>query len=140
MSFGPLYCQHCAKPYWVEVRRRLAFSRFCSRLCRARGTNTPEVIAKKIRRGPQHGRFVPVGTRRQWRGVPGVVVKTDQGWQREHRVVAGAKCGEIVHHRDHDPTNNHPVNLMVMTQSEHAKLHSQMVAQQLNSSLVVAIA
>lgn len=46
-----------------------------------------------------------------------------------HRVVAEQKLGrklrpgEIVHHIDGNKRNNHPDNLMVMTQSEHAKLH-----------------
>lgn len=50
--------------------------------------------------------------------------------RHEHRVVMEQKLGrpllpgEIVHHIDHDKKNNHPDNLMVMTQSEHARLHS----------------
>jgi hypothetical protein len=34
--------------------------------------------------------------------------------------------GEIVHHLDGDKWNNHPSNLLVMTQSEHARIHCQM--------------
>ena len=47
-----------------------------------------------------------------------------------HRVVAEEKIGrklekgEIVHHIDGDKWNNHPDNLEVMTQSEHARIHS----------------
>lgn len=50
--------------------------------------------------------------------------------RHEHRVVMEQKLGrellpgEIVHHIDHNKKNNHPDNLMVMTQSEHARLHS----------------
>lgn len=50
--------------------------------------------------------------------------------RHEHRVVMEQKLGrallpgEIVHHVDHNKKNNHPDNLVVMTQSEHAKLHS----------------
>lgn len=46
-----------------------------------------------------------------------------------HRIVAEQKLGrplepgEIVHHIDGDKRNNHPDNLAVMTQSEHARLH-----------------
>lgn len=32
--------------------------------------------------------------------------------------------GESVHHIDHDKTNNHPSNLLVMSASEHARLHA----------------
>jgi len=47
-----------------------------------------------------------------------------------HRVVAEQKLGrplergEIVHHLDGDKWNNAPENLEVMTQAEHARLHS----------------
>lgn len=46
-----------------------------------------------------------------------------------HRIVAEQKLGrklekgEIVHHIDGNKRNNSPDNLMVMTQSEHARLH-----------------
>lgn len=46
-----------------------------------------------------------------------------------HRVVAEQilgrplKEGEIVHHIDGNKRNNDPSNLMVMTQSEHCRLH-----------------
>jgi hypothetical protein len=112
----------------VNAKRRLAITKFCSVLCRARGQPS-EVHAKKVHRGQDHPRFVPVGTRRQWAGRPGVSVKTDQGWEREHRVVVGAPNRSkqeqyaVVHHIDGDPTNNTPENLQVMTQAQHALLH-----------------
>jgi len=46
-----------------------------------------------------------------------------------HRVVAEIKLGrplertEVVHHKDHNKWNNHPDNLEVMTQAEHARIH-----------------
>lgn len=48
----------------------------------------------------------------------------------EHVVVMEGIIGrrlfhnECVHHIDHDKTNNHPSNLMLMTKSEHASLHA----------------
>lgn len=51
------------------------------------------------------------------------------GQRHEHRRVAEQKLGrplllgEIVHHRDHNKRNNHPDNLEVMTQAEHARIH-----------------
>ena len=124
MLFGPLICQFCGKEYMVNERRRLTISRFCSRSCRGSGPNP-----KKALLGPKHPKFVPIGTRRQWEGVPGVMVKTEDGWEREHRVIAGAPSRSqyeqriIVHHVNGDPTDNRPENLEVMTQAEHAKLH-----------------
>lgn len=42
----------------------------------------------------------------------------------EHRKVAGAKPGQIVHHIDGDPLNNERVNLHVFnSQAEHARAH-----------------
>jgi len=123
MPFGPLTCQYCGKTYTVNAQKRLAVTKFCSRLCRARGTVTPEINAKKAHYGAQHPKYVPVGTRRIWQGVPGVQVKTDQGWEREHRVVAQPGPNQVVHHINGDPTDNRPENLEIMTQTEHAKLH-----------------
>lgn len=48
-----------------------------------------------------------------------------------HRLIAEAaigrflKRGESVHHKDHDPMNNHWSNLEVMTQAQHAKVHTK---------------
>lgn len=54
------------------------------------------------------------------------------GWVYEHRVVAEDFLGrplhkdEEVHHLDENKTNNHPENLLVLTQSQHQKLHGWM--------------
>lgn len=47
-----------------------------------------------------------------------------------HRIVAEQKVGrpltraEVVHHLDHDPYNNAPENLEVLTHAEHSALHN----------------
>ncbi|QBJ02936.1 HNH endonuclease [Pseudomonas phage Psa21] len=54
------------------------------------------------------------------------------GWVYEHRVVAEEFMGrplakdEEVHHLDENKMNNHPENLLVLTQSQHQKLHGWM--------------
>jgi hypothetical protein len=123
MPFGPLTCEYCANIYTVSARRRVASSRFCSILCRARGTVTPEVNAKKAHYGAKHPKYVPSGTRRVWEGQPWVKVKTDQGWELEHRLVAQPGADQVVHHVNGDPTDNRPENLEAMTQAEHARRH-----------------
>lgn len=68
-----------------------------------------------------------------WRGG---VTKDSLGYLRDnpskgyqHRVVMERTLGrkllstEIVHHKDHNKTNNHPDNLCVMTRAEHLKHH-----------------
>lgn len=55
----------------------------------------------------------------------------DRGYVYLHRLIAEAHLGrflrpdEVVHHKDHNPENNHWANLQVMTQSEHFRLHRQ---------------
>ncbi len=52
------------------------------------------------------------------------------GYFAEHRKVAEQKVGrplrpdEVVHHVNHDKTDNRPENLEVLTRSEHVKLHA----------------
>jgi hypothetical protein len=49
--------------------------------------------------------------------------------RHKHRIVAEEMLGrpllpeEVVHHIDHDKTNNDPSNLQIMTRAEHARLH-----------------
>lgn len=56
---------------------------------------------------------------------------TKTACRHTHRVVMEQALGrplakgEIVHHRDGDKLNNDPSNLEVMTQAEHASLHSK---------------
>jgi len=58
------------------------------------------------------------------------IIWTPDGERLEHRVAAERHLGrtlgadEIVHHRDGNKSNNTPENLEVMSQGQHAKLHS----------------
>lgn len=59
-----------------------------------------------------------------------VRIKTASGWRLEHRVVAAQRLGrallpgEVVHHLDHDKTNNAPENLEVLpSQRHHGERH-----------------
>ena len=52
---------------------------------------------------------------------------------REHVLIAEEKIGrklkenEVVHHMDGDKRNNNPENLAVVTRSEHAKIHANVL-------------
>jgi len=64
----------------------------------------------------------------KYRGTGSKTYVKENG-RHQHRVVMEKKLGrklrkgEIVHHVDHNKKNNHPDNLQVMTQGEHARLH-----------------
>lgn len=63
-------------------------------------------------------REIPIGTRRR-RADGYINIKTEEGWEPEHRVVAAQKANralkksEIVHHIDGNPLNNAPENLTI---------------------------
>jgi len=86
--------------------------------------NTPEANAKKGRKGEHHPNWAVIGSK-SLSSHGYVKVKTESGWEYEHRVVTGALPGEDVHHRDEDKINNNPINLERLSPSEHAQLHRQ---------------
>lgn len=58
---------------------------------------------------------------KEWIGNHGYIVNKNG---LKHRQIAGAKPGEVVHHKDGNKMNNSPENLEVFpSQSVHAKLH-----------------
>lgn len=59
-----------------------------------------------------------------------VKVKVDGVWVSEHRYVVEQHLGrklvkgkEVVHHKDHNPSNNAIKNLEVLSPSQHSSLH-----------------
>lgn len=47
----------------------------------------------------------------------------------EHRIVAKAKKGFIVHHKNGDKSDNRPENLEIMTQSQHCREHAPHISR-----------
>lgn len=57
--------------------------------------------------------------------------QTSSGWLGEHRLVAEHFYGklnenDVVHHKDFNRKNNHPSNLVVMSEEEHNRYHAQL--------------
>lgn len=57
---------------------------------------------------------------------------------REHRAVMSADDGRQVHHIDHNPANNDPANLLLVTPEEHQAIHAQ-ERRKVNIPLAVAM-
>lgn len=113
-------------------------------------------MPKGVPLSPEHRAKIAEGTRRRWeRRDPALIsareaataarrlpvgsrtehadgywlVKTDRGWELEHRVVMENELGrrlredEIVHHRDENKKNNAPGNLELTTHEDHSREH-----------------
>lgn len=87
------------------------------------------VMASQLKPGR---RLMPCGIKRQkgdYYRIP--LHNGDKDRELLHRLVALDILGQsiankVVHHIDENPLNNHPDNLSVITQSEHAKLHTEL--------------
>lgn len=85
--------------------------------------NTPEANAKKALLGERHPNWKPVGTRSRSRHGYVKIKVGEKNWPYEHRIVAKAKCGEVVHHRNEVRTDNRRRNLRKMSNTAHLRLH-----------------
>ena len=72
----------------------------------------------------------PIGFERVKKQNGRVEIKTADGFKLKHRFLIEQaigrelKEGEVVHHIDHDKTNNDITNLVLMTSSEHTTYHN----------------
>lgn len=110
-------CEECGAAFSVP-RYRSSTARFCSSECRASCCGRTQAIA--------------LSNRRRGTGKKAKYVK--EGGEYQHRKVAREQLGrellpgEVVHHIDGDGKNNDPNNLVVITASEHSRVHHPRLA------------
>lgn len=116
-------CDECGAEKYISLSQyNRSTNHFCSRACHMRYMNrilNPTRMTMEVREKLRNARLNS--------GENKTYTKTFG--RHTHRVVAEQMLGrpllkgEIVHHIDGNKRNNDPSNLMVMTQSEHCKLH-----------------
>lgn len=116
-------CKECGKEvFHSPAQFRRSKDHFCSRKCHMVYMNrelNPDRMTPEVKEKLRNSRL---GT-----GEGKTYTKTYG--RHTHRIVAEQtigrplKQGEIVHHIDGNKRNNDPSNLMVMTQSEHCRIH-----------------
>lgn len=116
-------CEECGKEtFQSPAQFRRSKHHFCSRHCNMIHMNrimNPNRMTPETRRKLRESKL-NTGDGKSYSKTYG---------RHTHRIVAEKilgrplKEGEIVHHIDGNKRNNDPSNLMVMTQSEHCKLH-----------------
>ncbi len=105
-------CQTCGKEFKTNPsRQKEGKGKYCRKAC----------IAKK--REALHKGYPIV-----WRPDH---PSADRGYVPKHRLVVEEKLGrflrsdELVHHRDENPLNYDPANLVIVTKAEHGALHAR---------------
>lgn len=119
-------CERCGNPV---TRKPSEFGEhtYCSKSCAGKA-NHPVDREKKVERVRQQGgRGYPIGTR-TIRSDGYVNLKTERGWELEHRVVAEQNgrsvAGKHVHHENGQRNDNRPENLSPLSPPDHHALHT----------------
>lgn len=135
-------CETCGASFVPrQAQIRAGAGRYCSKRCAlpafVNSGNTQEAREKAVRTWRQNGNKVPSGPSspnfrgRKMSGKYVMVWTPDRGYIQEHRLVAEAVIGrhlhkdEVVHHINHDTTDNRPENLAVMSRAEHLREHRE---------------
>lgn len=144
---GTRDCRHCGKAFPLRADQSKDSTRgvYCSVPCSnsARTTRPLTLDDAALRRlyiDQQMGvREVAAASGQQWKRV--MLRLRELGWIRPpgrsgrgrkrsasatYRKVAQAAPGTVVHHIDHNPLNNHPSNLVVVSKQLHSALHKEL--------------
>ncbi|HOV80807.1 MAG TPA: HNH endonuclease signature motif containing protein [Bacillota bacterium] len=124
-------CLICGCSFEIpEAWNRKGEGQYCSKQCASIGQG-------KSRSGPNNPRWnngpIYGGDKRKYllKRAP-EHLSAVRGYVLEHRLVAETMLGrplkndEIIHHLNGDPLDNRPENLIVLSRSEHARLHAKM--------------
>lgn len=115
----PRDCARCGETFTPRRKSANLGQRYCGRDCARRArTDDPDLQRQAAQAPRPNGRAAkPKGYKKR-------------GQRHEHRTVVERKLGrplkrgEVVHHRDGDPHNNHPDNLQVLSsQGKHINMH-----------------
>lgn len=115
--FSLFHCDECLESV-EKIRKDGMSAKFCSHKCYAKN---------RKRRGPYKEKVLISGY--CYIQKPDHPNCTKKGYMAEHRIIAEKKIGrylkkdEDVHHINEIKTDNREENLMVLTKSEHQKLH-----------------
>jgi hypothetical protein len=121
-------CENCGKKFLMPPSKvAIGRGKNCSRECAA--------ISKSKNTSGENSYYWNGGTHMKagYRFIysPNHPKKNDTGYVREHILVMEKHIGryledgEIIHHMNHDKQDNRIENLMIMSKSEHSKLHGK---------------
>lgn len=108
------YCVQCGKPWQTQNYK----SRFCSNTCSAIVFSGPSNGAWK------GGRYID-GSGYVMLSIPGRGHVPEHRWIMEQHLDRELESHEIIHHKDHDKSNNDIDNLELTTRKDHMGLHQE---------------
>ncbi len=108
-------CLECQKEFIPKRKEQSYCTRSCASVKKGKGSSSH----MKGKRNAWKG-----GRRVDAEGYVRIYDPSTQDYQREHRLMIGAKAVEVVHHINGDTQDNRPENLEITNFVEHSKYHA----------------